>query len=150
MSIESDVAFLESVPLLSLVGGEALRVIAIGAETQTVPSGRALFRAGEAADCAYVVVNGSFEADALSGGEPQMIGPGALIGELAMIADTVRPMTVTALEQGSVMRIPRTLFLKMLEGYPDAARRVRDDVARRAEETATDIRKVRAALDGLR
>lgn len=148
MSIENDVAFLESVPMLSLVGREALRVVAIGADIQTVPSGYVLFRAGDAADCAYVVVDGSFEAGAGSGGEPQTIGPGALIGELALLAESVRPQTLTAIEPSSVMRIPRSLFLKMLEGYPDAAQRLRDDIAQRADEIAVEIRKVRTALEG--
>jgi CRP-like cAMP-binding protein len=44
------------------------------------------------------------------------------------------------------MRIPRTLFLKMLEGYPDAANRLREDIQRRAEASSRDITKVRGAL----
>ena len=46
-----------------------------------------------------------------------------------------------------MLRIPRSLFLKMLEGYPDAAQRLRDYMARRAEQTARDIFAVRTALD---
>ena len=57
------------------------------------------------------------------------VGPGTLLGELAMLTDTTRPVTATALEPSTVLRIPRTLFLKMLEGYPDAASRLRDMLA---------------------
>ena len=49
-------------------------------------------------------------------------GPGTLLGELALIAETKRPATATAHEPSTVIRISRSLFLKMLEGYPDAAR----------------------------
>ena len=47
---------------------------------------------------------------------------GALIGELALLTETKRPVTAVAREPSSVVRIPRQLFLKTLEGYPDAAR----------------------------
>ncbi len=45
------------------------------------------------------------------------------------MAETVHSMTATATTPSTVMRIPRSLFLKMLDGYPDAARRIRDHVA---------------------
>jgi CRP-like cAMP-binding protein len=45
------------------------------------------------------------------------------------------------------MRIPRSLFLKMLEGYPDAAQRLREHLVKRAEQTAKDIVAVRGSLD---
>jgi CRP-like cAMP-binding protein len=46
-----------------------------------------------------------------------------------------------------VLRIPRTLFLKMLEGYPDAAKKLRDVIAARADQSARDIYNVRNTLD---
>ena len=53
----------------------------------------------------------------------------------------------TALEPSSVIRIPRTLFMKMLEGYPDAARRLRKMIADRADAAMEEIRSVRPVLD---
>lgn len=150
MSIEDDIAFLERVPALNVLGHEALRIIAIGSESLYVHTGSALFREGEAADSAYVVQDGALTAASARNSEdanPTVIGPGALLGELALITETRRPLTVTALEPSSVLRIPRTLFLKMLEGYPDAAARMREHLARRAEDLSRDIRAVRSALD---
>jgi CRP-like cAMP-binding protein len=62
------------------------------------------------------------------------------------MTETVRPATATALEPASVIRISRTLFLKMLDGYPDAARRLRDSLMARADETARDVQTARAAF----
>ena len=127
MTIEDDIAFFERVPTLNLLGRDALRILAIGAENRYVHSGEALFSAGEPADGAYVVQEGSF---ALSGnpayGEGIKVGPMTLLGELAMITETKRPMTATALEPSSVLRIPRSLFLKMLESFPGLGARLRD------------------------
>ena len=38
------------------------------------------------------------------------------------------------------------MFLKMLEGYPDAAQRLREMIAARADQWARDMENVRAAL----
>ena len=79
--------------------------------------------------------------------EPVTIGAGTLLGELALLTATVRPVTATALEASSVIRIPRTLFLRMLDGYPDAAQRLRVIIAKRADQAITDIQSVRPVLD---
>ncbi|CAL8980145.1 Acetyltransferase Pat [Rhodoplanes serenus] len=148
MSIEDDIGFLESVPTFRLLGPNALRILAIGCESRSVASGGVLFRAGDAADCGYVVQEGAFRLDAAQRDGPvTTVGPGVLLGELALLIDTVRPVTATATEPSAVMRIPRQLFLKMLEGFPDAAYRLRDHLAARALETADDIAQVRTNLD---
>jgi len=46
-----------------------------------------------------------------------------------------------------VIRIPRTLFLKMLEGYPEAAVRLRDSFIARAEHSESDMHRVRRVLE---
>ncbi len=38
-------------------------------------------------------------------------------------------MTAIAAEPSTVLRIPRSLFLKMLEGFPDSAWRLRDYIS---------------------
>ncbi|WP_040619382.1 cyclic nucleotide-binding domain-containing protein [Rhodovulum sp. PH10] len=153
MSIEDDIGFLESVPTFRLLGPNALRILAIGCESRAVADGEVLFRAGEPADCGFVVQEGAFRLDperAGSGGGGAggtTVGPGVLLGEMALLIDTVRPVTAVAAGPSAVMRIPRQLFLKMLEGFPDAAYRLRDHLASRALETAEEIATVRASLE---
>jgi len=147
MTIEDDIAFLERVPLLQRLGTGALRILAIGAESYTVQDGQMLFSSGDPADCAYVVQDGSFTLDTgRAGTEPSIAGPGTLLGESALLAETLRPATATAREDSAVLRISRAMFLKMLEGYPDAAERLRELIARRAEQWADEMETVRAVL----
>ena len=123
MTIEDDIAFLERIPSLRLLGRDALRILAIGAESRDIHEGISLFGEGEDADCAYVVQEGSFDLVAEKGAiPPSVAGPGALIGETALFTDAKRTTAAVAREPSTVVRIPRQLFLKMLEGYPDAAR----------------------------
>ncbi|MGK3868204.1 cyclic nucleotide-binding domain-containing protein, partial [Enterococcus faecium] len=58
------------------------------------------------------------------------------IGELALVVPMARPATATALEQSSVLRISRSLFQRVLESHPEAARRLRDDFAARTNAAA--------------
>ena len=148
MSIEDDIAFLERVPTLGLLGRDALRILAIGAESRYLHDGNVLFSRGEPADAGYVVQEGLLSLGPVRGtGEELTVGPGTLLGELAMLTETTRPVTATALEPSTLIRIPRTLFLKMLEGYPEAALRLRDSFIARAEHSESDMYRVRRVLE---
>ena len=150
MTIEDDIAFFERVPTLNMLGRAALRILAIGAENRYVHSGEVLFSAGDAADAGFVVQEGTFDLTTRQseGGESVVVGRGTLIGELALLTETVRPVTAIAKEPSTVLRIPRTLFLKMLEGYPEAAEKLRDLIASRTDQSAREIYGVRSILDG--
>jgi CRP-like cAMP-binding protein len=148
MTIEDDIAFLERVPALAVLGRDALRILAIGTENRYVHEGVTLFGEGEQADGAYVVQEGSFDLVTRDNGAAAVVGPGALIGEVALISETRRPVSAVAREPSSVVRIPRQLFLKMLESEPDAATRMRDALAARVNQTANEFARVRAGLAG--
>lgn len=140
---------MERVPLLGLLGRPALRVLAIGAETRHVGAGSVLFVAGEPADAGYLIQDGRFSLlpdQAIDDSKEVTVGRGTLLGEIALIAETVRPATATALESSLVLRISRTLFLRMLDGYPEAARRLRDSIFARSEQWTRDIDAVRTVL----
>jgi len=138
MSIEDDVALLERVPTLRLLGTTALRMLAIGAEQRYVARGEALFKAGDDADAGFIVQRGAFRVED-GGGADVVAGPGALIGELALVVAMQRPATATALEHSSVIRLTRSLFQRVLESDPAAARRLRDEFANRTSQIASDM-----------
>jgi CRP-like cAMP-binding protein len=147
MTIEDDIAFLERVPLLKRLGTNALRILAIGTESYSVEAGEVLFSPGEGADCAYVVQQGSFTVQPDQPSEPETIaGSGTLLGETALIVESQRLETATAREESTVLRLSRAMFLKMLESNPEAAQRLREMFAARAEQSAQDIEKIRDKL----
>ena len=88
MTIEDDIAFFERVPTLSVLGRAALRILAIGAESRYVHAGEVLFYAGDDADSAYVIQEGSFALlpERAEGEAREVVaGRGTLLGEVAMI-----------------------------------------------------------------
>ena len=145
MSIEDDVALLERVPTLRLLGTTALRMLAIGSEQRDFARGEVLFNAGDDADAGFIVQRGAFRIEDDAGAEI-VAGPGALIGELALVVAMQRPSTAIALEHSSVIRIARSLFQRVLESDPDAARRLRDEFATRTSQIASDILMAGAKL----
>ena len=145
MTIEDDIAFFERVPTLGLLGREPLRILAIGAESRYVHSGEILFDVGEEAEAGFVVQEGSFSlSTGVGDAQTLVVGRGALLGELALITDTKRAATATALEPSTVLRIPRSLFLKMLDGYPDAAARLRNLLQARSGQSTAELYDLRA------
>src|SRR4029077_17512086 len=82
MSIEDDVALLERVPTLRLLGNAALRMLAIGSEQRDFARSDFLFKAGDEADAGYIVQRGSFRVE--DSGAEIVAGPGALIGEIGL------------------------------------------------------------------
>jgi CRP-like cAMP-binding protein len=146
MSIEDDVALLERVPTLRLLGTAALRMLAIGSEQRDFARGDRLFNAGDDADAGFIVQRGAFRIED-GGGAEIVAGPGALIGELALVVAMKRPSTATALEHSSVIRVARSLFQRVLESDPAAARRLRDEFASRTSQIASDILMAGAKLN---
>jgi CRP-like cAMP-binding protein len=138
MSIDDDVALLERVPTLRLLGAASLRMLAIGSEQRDFVRGDVLFNQGDDADAGFVVQRGAFRVEDGAGAE-MIAGPGTLIGELALVVPMKRPSSAIALEHSSVIRVARSLFQRVLESDPAAARRLRDEFAIRSSQIASDI-----------
>jgi CRP-like cAMP-binding protein len=132
-----------------VLGKQALRILAIGAETRRLQSGAVLYYAGDLADGGYLVQQGSLllEPGVPSDGKEIIVGPGTLVGELALISDMVCPMTATAQEPTVVIRVSRSQFRKMLEGYPAAAVKLRDVMATRIDAWTRELVQVKQTMD---
>lgn len=148
MSIEDDIELLARVPTFSALGYEALRVLAIGADSRSLQEGEVLCEEGEPADAGFVVEDGSLAAKPRPPEtRPMVLGRGTLLGEISLLVETTRPATIVAAEPSSVMRIPRALFIKMLQGYPEVAERMRQHLLQRTQELSLDLGAARVALD---
>jgi len=149
VSIDDDIAVLEQVPMLRVLGRGALRMIALGAETREVAAGDVLFRPGERVDCAYVVQSGNFRLSA----EPEQsrkaieAGAGSMLGEYSLLSDQARPLCATAVDDCTVIRISRSMFRKILEDDANAALRLRDYIAHRSRQSISEVLEIRYTLE---
>lgn len=146
MSLEQDVTLLQDVPTFDMLTPDALRTLAISADQLRLAAGDILFREGDLADAGYVLTSGRLEMVEEQGARPRVLCevlPGALVGESALLIALPRPATARALEASTLLRIPRATFLRVLEGFPEAAVQLRAVFAGRLEATL-------GALDTLR
>ena len=141
MALDDDIVFLGRIPTFRVLGREAMRILAISAQTVELFGGEQLFEEGEPADGGYVVVRGAVELKSVGEASAGSVVArnGALIGETSMIVNTMRPATAVALEPTALLRIPRSVFLRTLEGEPGAAVALRDMMQGRLKATLDDL-----------
>lgn len=141
MSLESDVKKMAATRPFSLMPREALQLLAFSCEKRSLKAGQALFEAGEVADAAYFVLEGEILLSA--SGEERIAGPGALIGETALLADILRSAGARARVNSSLLRVPRDTFRRVLGEFPQAAAKLHASAAARTRALVDKLDKVR-------
>ena len=149
MTLDQDVDFLKSIPLFADFPDEQVRLIAFSAEPLRLPEGTTLFREGAQADTGYVVVSGAVElvTETAQGRRAEAVaGPGALIGELALLCPTTRPVTAITIEPTELLVVSRRLLRRVLEEYPDMAERLRFALSQRLATMSAELARTRERL----
>lgn len=115
--------FLRNVPIFATLSAQLLEEIATLSSDVRLHRGDWLFRQGEVADGVYVVRIGHLEV-LLEDSESQRINTltrGAVLGELAMLSDSVRSASVCALRDSELLKIDRSSFQALLESESELA-----------------------------
>ena len=68
-----------------------------------------------------------------------LVKAGSLIGESALMVETDRPASAIAMEPSTLYKIPRGMFMRMLESDVDAAIGLREMIARRIDAALDDL-----------
>ena len=76
------------------------------------------------------------------------VGPGAMLGEMALIAQTTRLTGAMAEEETEVIRISRAIFRRILEEYPEAAASLHAHISKNLLQLIADIEKIAPQLNG--
>lgn len=142
MALDDDIRILSGVAFFDGFTTDQLRLIAFGAERLNLAAGETLFREGEPADCAFVVLDGGIELFNVEAGPKRTAGwarPGAMLGELALIAGTRRPTSAEAASDSRLLRVARKDFRRVLEEYPDLAAALH---RRMADEFRTMVERI--------
>ncbi|MBI1384517.1 MAG: cyclic nucleotide-binding domain-containing protein [Rhizobiales bacterium] len=149
MSILDDVSMLRRIPLFAQIDTGKLKLLAFSSERLQYSVGQSLFRQGEEADHAYVVVDGSADVIVETPAGPvtvAMIQRNALVGEIGLLCDVGRTATITAREPLTVLKISKEHFLKLLEESPSTARGVMRELAQRLADTTAELTNARNRL----
>ncbi|WP_038035414.1 cyclic nucleotide-binding domain-containing protein [Thermopetrobacter sp. TC1] len=157
MSIAEDVRRLQSVPLFQGVDETPLQALVFSAQRVQLPAGETLFRAGEADDVAWLIRSGSVRVTAASASrkeetpekvqsereEVHHFGPGAFLGEMAMIARLPHYFTAVAETGITALKIDNTLFMRACQEFPEFGKQVLANALSRLETAMHDLERVR-------
>ena len=133
MTLDAEVARLARTRPFSLMPREAVQLVAFSCARQRLRAGEILFSAGDAGDCGYFLQSGAvlLEDKSAASASVRRVTVGALIGESALYAPTVRRVEARADDDTVLTRIPRETFRRVLAEFPEAAEKIRAALAER-------------------
>ena len=123
--------------------------IARHAERVVFKPGQTLIEDGRAGDAAVIVVGGEAvrtKAPMASATQDELIEPGSMLGEMAMLIETEYSSTVVARTAVRALRITRNSMLAMMLEDASMAEHLVAKVARRLHNIAAELRKIDVVL----
>ncbi|MDA8870446.1 cyclic nucleotide-binding domain-containing protein [Rhizobiaceae bacterium] len=153
--LRDEVDLLRSIPVLATLPANKLKLLAFASDRVCWAAGETLFKQGDDADAAYIVIAG--EADVLvsaeSGGEPSKVaelGPNAFVGDMAILSDIQRTATIRAASQLDTLRIRKDHLIDMMKDSPALSMAVLQDLVQRLAKTTHDLTEARDEIAKLK
>jgi CRP-like cAMP-binding protein len=127
------VARLRHVSLFSATPDHVLAGVATALDEVDFAAGEVLMRAGDVEDWLFVIVSG--DVDVVRPDRRVGLGPGSVVGELAVLDPRPRTATVTARTAVSAFRLDKPAFDEAVRSRPEVALGVIAELVGRLRET---------------
>ena len=124
MDLLKEAEVLRKVSMFAKLEPSKLKLLAFTSEYQTFEDGEVLVRAGDPADCAFVIMSGEVEILAKTDAGNVVVGTlrdNQIFGELALLNNAPRSATLRAKNRLRVLRIADEVFLKLVTENPEVA-----------------------------
>lgn len=133
-------AQLRSIPTLAAYAEEDLELLAYIAALRTFSTGDVLMKEGTEGDACWLVVRGAVAITRSTQSTPlATLGPGALVGQLALLDRAPRSATVTATSETAALEVRADAFTNLVRASSAVALRFQEQVA------LAGVRQLRAA-----
>lgn len=113
---------LRKTTLFGSLSDEALQAIVVQFESIELPDDSVLFAQGDASDYLYILVGGKLisllNANEASEKIIGYIKPGETVGEMGVLTQETRSLTVKAVEESQLLKLSRQSFTRILTEYP--------------------------------
>jgi CRP-like cAMP-binding protein len=143
MSVDSTVALLQRIPIFARLSAGQIAEIARVAEKAKFRSGDCITEAGESGEAAYLLVSGDAERAAAPG---QVLPPGSLIGELAMLVDHAYAATIAAKGRVQCLKITRSAMHGLMLADPSLAEMLSEHITERLRKAASGLMRIDSLL----
>jgi CRP-like cAMP-binding protein len=108
----------------------SINIFRNAADAQAVPAGHVLFREGDPGDTMFAVATGEVELT-VGGDVVEEVGPGGILGELALVDHAPRSATAIARTDASVVQVDADRFGYLVHEHPTFALQVMAVMAER-------------------
>ena len=150
MSVRADVETLRSIPIFAECDAVHLQLLAFSAVRQNFAAGEFVIRQGNRGTAAFLILNGEVRLASAEAGPLGSAGPGALLGEVAMIGERPYSVTATAIETVATARIDRELFMRVAREFPEFGTAVFGVLARRLDGVMGELDEARRGFESAR
>ena len=147
MSLEQEVELIRQFPIFSKIQPAMQKLLCFSAERLTYDAGQVIFNAGDTADAAYVVIDGTVEISVPTPSGPIVINTmtkNEILGEIAIVGDVPRTATAKAVSKLETLKISKELFVKIIRENPDAAIELIRILAARLASTTSQLTRTRS------
>jgi len=144
LDLVQETEMLRKIPMFAKLNASKLKLLAFTSEMVTFESDDIVFCAGDQADCAYVLVEGSVDVVTETDKGPVVavtLHENQLCGEMALLSNAPRSATLKASGKVTAMKISAEMFLKLLSENSDLAldvmRQLSDKLAKSHHQVET-------------
>ena len=147
MSLEQEVELIRQFPIFSKIQSAMQKLLCFSSERLTYDVGQVMFNAGDAADAAYIIIDGSVEISVPTPSGPIIVntlGKNELLGEIAIFGEVPRTATAKAMSKLETLKISKDMFVKVIRENPDAAVELIKILAGRLANTTSQLTQTRS------
>src|SRR6267142_455031 len=149
MAAGIDPAFLRASDLFENQPEEVLKAVLVQGQLQEYGPGEVVFRQGDEGDRVYIVKSGALEvlASPTDAAEPipvAYLGPGEVLGELALLTGSPRSASARVPERAELFTVDKPVFLDLMKTLPAFARNLCLVLAKRLEATTLKVPRTSA------
>jgi CRP-like cAMP-binding protein len=153
MAAGIDPAFLRASDLFENQPEEVLKAVLVQGQLQEYGPGEVVFRQGDEGDRLYIVKSGALEvlASPTDAAEPipvAYLGPGEVLGELALLTGSPRSASARVPERAELFTVDKAVFLDLMKTLPAFARNLCLVLAKRLEATTLKMPRGSKQLQG--
>ena len=153
MAAGIDPAFLRASDLFENQPEEVLKAVLVQGQLQEYGPGEIVFRQGDEGDRLYIVKSGALEvlASPTDAADPipvAYLGPGEVLGELALLTGSPRSASARVPERAELFTVDKAVFLDLMKTLPAFARNLCLVLAKRLEATTLKMPRGSKQLQG--
>jgi CRP-like cAMP-binding protein len=149
--LDPNIELLQAVSLFRGLHEKQLRAILEVTQKTFFQSGEELIAKDEIGNTAFLIISGSARCYSVqyAPAAEDILERGALVGQFAMITETVHNFSVRAIERIRALAIRRAALRKVMEADPLIAQQISDNLLIRLRSLASELRQFDGRLAGM-